>query len=56
MRRLLIAKRSLQSVGLCVWSKTQVLFDELSDFLDERVEACALIFLYSSGWVKETRP
>ena len=41
MRRLLIAKRCLQCVGLRVRRESQMLLDELADFLDQSVEACA---------------
>src|SRR5262245_33201284 len=41
MRWLLIAQSSLERVRLRVRRKPQVLFDELTDLLNERVETCA---------------
>ena len=41
MRRFLVAQRCLQCVGLRVRRETQVLLDELTDFLDQRIETCA---------------
>src|SRR5690349_16323930 len=41
MRRLLIAQRGLECVRLRVGREPQVLFDELTDFLNKRVETCA---------------
>ena len=42
MRWLLVAQRGLQRVRLRVGREPQVLLDQLSDFLNERVETCAL--------------
>src|ERR1700752_4740709 len=39
MRWLLISQRSLECIGLCIWSKTQMLLYELTNFLDQRIEA-----------------
>ena len=41
MRRFLITQRGLQRIGLSVRRESQVLLDELSHFLNERVETCA---------------
>ncbi len=41
MRRFLVAQRGLERVGLRVWRETKMLFDELPNLLDERIESSA---------------
>src|SRR6185503_12355784 len=46
MRRLLIAQRGLERVSLRVRRESKVLLDELTDLLNQRVEACAFLVDY----------
>src|SRR5215213_4851185 len=46
MRRFLVAQRRLQCIGLGVGRQSQMLFYQLPDFLDERVQPCAFFVDY----------
>src|SRR5262249_47561012 len=46
MRRLLITQRGLQRVSLRIGRESQVLFDELADLLNQRVETCTFFVDY----------
>ena len=46
MRRLLVTQRRLQRIRLRIRREPQMLFDELTNFLNKRVEACAFFIHY----------
>src|ERR1041384_4645637 len=46
MRRLLVTKRCLWCVGLCIGRESQVLLNELTDLLDQCVKTCAFLVDY----------
>jgi hypothetical protein len=54
MRRFLVAQRSLQRIRLRVRRQAQVLLDELSDFLNQRIETRAF-FIHDRSTTNERR-